>query len=85
MPSSDTRFTVNLQTRKLDNGTFRPWASVICQDGGHFKTMTFSLDESDTFMVEGAAIKYAKGHITALLQRKNAQAEIRFSQMRKAS
>ena len=85
MLTTDAQFTVNLQTEKLENGTFRPWASVVFQDGGRFKTMTLEMDQDAVFVVEGAAIQYAKGRITALLQRQNAQAEIRFSRMRKAS
>ncbi|MFT5090989.1 MAG: hypothetical protein ACI906_005167 [Candidatus Latescibacterota bacterium] len=81
---SDTKFTVNLQAKKTEEGTFRPWASVIHQDGGRFKTMTLELGE-EVFMVEGAALQYAKDQTMTLLQRQNAKAEIRFSPMRKAS
>ena len=52
---SDTKFTVNLQAKKNEDGTFRPWASVIHQDGGRFKTMTLELGEK-VFMVEVAAL-----------------------------
>ena len=52
--------------------------------GGRFKTMTLELGEK-VFMVEGAALQYAKDQTMALLQRQNAKAEIRFSPMRKAS
>lgn len=85
MVATDLRFVVQLKTEETEDGKFRPWASVICQDGSHFNTMTLDLDTTALFVVEGAAIKYAKDRVTELLRKQSTEAEIRFSAKRKVA
>ena len=85
MVASESKYVVQLKTVETDDGKFRPWASVIRQEGSHFNTMTLDLDATALFVVEGAAIEYAKDQVTELLLKQNAEAEIRFSAKRKVA
>ena len=85
MVASDIKFVVKLLTEQTEDGKFRPWVSVIRQEGSHFNTMTLDLEDDTLFIAEGAALEYAKDRVTKLLRKQSVKAEIRFSSKRKVA
>lgn len=77
MSMPELLFIVTVHVEELDTGMFRPYVSVVRQDGRRFMTQLIEIGDETLFTRE-ASITYAVEKATEILKNQHPQAEISF-------